>query len=662
MENEKLIWAGVGLFTMASFIYLQGPLLSARGRGSTRQMRGERTNSRQRHHTLTSIAPSERIDRSRGSAISKKELSNGRLDGKNGDAVFASIFEHQSGSPPPRKVSASGSPLETDVSYQSPNANKIVPAQHTARHRVMNTKPTSVVPAQAEKRRVRTGRSTQTDNSTWEELCRLEALIAAQGGGDPLGFISPIACKDKDIGSPISPAALYFSPPEQEKKKSGPLLPPSLERGVEMELTKRVGAVHSHSAGAREWLDLYNFLIDIPCSVLQYIWRKKSLGLFLPPLSSPPAAMLDNPAEEVDSLWRIQEHVLRLLNREPCQVPKNGHFRLSEDGANVVWCPKEGTKLEKMGRFTHVCVFSSDEDEEGRDDDTDTGVAERVEKVLLACRQARMHSLSTQFPEESTGVVNEPVNQPQVATRFPFEERDVMALLRNLVKLRNHASFDALRRSGTDISFVVGVIDLMNDAQRLLDRAAIWMTSIEETTKPYMKTPPESRLMPSAHRILGKESQLSQEELALTSPDARCAGRDAQLLLRGSATHGTGKLLKNQQNAPSFPHFVHENSAATPPRNGGPDSFARFLSASTIPSAVLDENERRRTSFARSRTQVVIENASSILSENNSSNGTHLRNNVFDRLYTPPKNALKTNSQATPPISGGKKAPFNVYV
>ncbi|EKF33261.1 hypothetical protein MOQ_002875 [Trypanosoma cruzi marinkellei] len=662
MENEKLIWAGVGLFTMASFIYLQGPLLSSRGRSSTRQTRGERTNSRQRQHTLTSIAPSERVDRSRGSAVSKKELSNGRFDGKNGDTVFTSIFDPQSMSPPPRKVSASGSPLETDPSYQSRNSNKIFPSQHTARHRAMNTQSASVVPAQAERRRVGTGRSTQTDNSTWEELCRLEALVAARGGDDPLGFISPIACKEKDIGSPISPAALYFSPSEREKKKNGPLLPPSLERGVEMELTKRVGAVHSPSAGAKEWLDLYNFVIDIPRSVLQHIWRKKSLGLFLPPLSSPTAAMLDKPAEEVDPLWRIQEHILRLVSCEPCQVPKNGRFRLSEDGANVVWCSKEGKKSEKMGRFSHVCVFSSDEDEPGKDDDTDTNVAERVEKVLLACRQARMHSFSTQFPEESTEAINKPVNQPQVAMRFPFEERDVMALLGNLVKLRNHASFDALRRSGNDVSFVVAVIDLMNDAQRLLDRAAIWMTSVEETSKPNVKTPPESRLMPSNHRILGKESKLSQEELVLNSPDARCAGRDAQVVLRGSATHGTGKFLKNQQNAPSFPHFGHENSAATPPRNGDPDAFARFLSASTIPSAVLEENERRRTSFARSRTQIVIENASSIPSENNSSNGAQLRNNVFDRLYTPPKNALKPNSQVTPPISGRAKAPFNVYV
>ncbi|ESL08969.1 hypothetical protein TRSC58_03318 [Trypanosoma rangeli SC58] len=680
MDNEKLIWAGFGLLTMVSFICLQGPFFYSHGSRTTPPGRADRTNSRRRHQASSSVAPSERIGVSSGSLMSRKGLtSNSRLDTKKGGAAA----RNQGASPPPRKLNVNVSPVGTGVSHPSPHSSNFTASLFTARHTVRNAQPTNTCAAEVEKVKGRSvvGRSTQTDSTLWEEFCRLDAFNSAPGGCDPLGCISPITSKDKDIASPISPEALYFGSPKRGNSKPIPLLPPSLEHGVEEELTKRVEAVQVPSAGAREWFDLYNFVTHIPRGVLRPIWMKKFFGLLLSPTSPPPVAVSDSSNGEVDPLWRLQEHVSRLVKDDSFRPPKNRQFCLSDEGTSIVWCAKKGKRLEEMSRFSHICVFSSDEDEDEGDGDGDAGVVERVEKVLLACRQASMHSAATQFPEESTLTAPAPADQLQVAMRIPFEEQDVMALLGNLVKLRNHVSFDALRRGGVDISFSVGVVDAMNEAQRLLDRASIKMATVGQSTLQTLQAPPGSWLVSPAKRALAQEPKWAQEEMPLTPLAGRRSERDTRMVpqsalsprhsrkldiersaLRDGATHDFAGFPYGPHDAPCLSHAVYENLASTPPRNGESHSFVRFLTASTIPSAALDENERRRTLFGRSRTQTVIEQTSNNSSEKNTSNGARSSSDVFNRLYTPSKNAYKAAAQPTPPLSGGKKVPFNVYV
>ncbi|RNF06243.1 hypothetical protein TraAM80_04066 [Trypanosoma rangeli] len=681
MDNEKLIWAGFALLTMVSFICLQGPFSSSHGSRTTPPGRADRTNSRRRHQTSSSVVPSERIGASSGSLMSRKGLtSNSRSDTKKGGTAP----KHQGASPPPLKLNVNVSPIGTGVSHPSPHTSNFTASVITARHMARNAQSTNTCAAEVERVNGRSvvGRSTQTDSILWEEFCCFDALNSAPSVCDPLGCISPIISKDKDIASPISAEALYFNSPKRGNSKPIPLLPPSLEHGVEVELTKRVEAVQVPSAGAREWFDLYNFVTHVPRGVLRPIWMKKFVGLLLSPTFPPPVTVSDSSNGEVDPLWRLQEHVSRLLKDDSFRLPKNGQFCLSDEGTSVVWCAKEGKRLEKISRFSHICVFSSDEDEDERDDgDGDAGVVGRVEKVLLACRQASMHFAATQFPEESTLNAPEPTDQSQVAIRIPFEEQDVMTLLDNLVKLRNHASFDALRRSGIDISFSVGVVDVMNEAQRLLDRASIKMASVGQNTLQTLQTPPRSWLVSPAQRAVGQEPKWAQEEMPLTPLDGRRSERDTRMMpqsslsprhsrksdikrpaLRDSATHDFGDFPYGPHDAPCLSSSAYENPASTPPRNGESHSFVRFLTASTIPSAALDENERQRTLYGRSRTQTVIELASNISSEKNTSNGTRSSNNVFSRLYTPPKNTQKAAAQPTPPLSGGKKVPFNVYV
>ncbi|KEG12851.1 hypothetical protein DQ04_01381070 [Trypanosoma grayi] len=692
MEKEKLIWAGFGIVSIMSLMYLQRPSMSPRrGRHSSRLPRTDRTGSRHRPNASTPYTPAARPDRSRGSATSRRESSANHKDNNN----HIGALKTSKGSPPPRdpreKVTAAAIGM-----LQLSGGSDLAMGQRTARHTTGFQHPVSSAASGVKKDRPTETRATQTDSCMWEESCRAGAPMTSHIA-DALGMISPIASKDMDVASPFSPAAAYFSPQEDPTMGAiGLILPPSLERGVETELSSLVKAIQSPMVSPKVWYDLYVFLTDIPRIVLRRVVDKTPMVLSSC-LAPPKTGAAAPPNIETDHLGRLKHEVCRLLRGEARRGLRKGVFRLTDDETGVVWAPIDGRNPKKIGRFAHVALYSSDEEEgnAGKDDDDEeeeedlSTLAERVEKVLLERRRAKMRSASSQFPEVSSITAKESTEQPQVMAPSVFEEKHIMTLLTDLVKLRHHAAFRTMQRCGTDESFSMGLADVMSEAQRLLDRAAIRMAPTPLPV-PCASQPSQEPLLPlPAAHASPQEPKLMRQDRYFNPPAAPSSPRGSQRTER-LTTH----VLQSRWNSGAAPAYgsaynsaqynaegsldasihsshhhndQHGNVASNPPRNEAGGVFTRLLTTSTIPSAVVDENGRNRAWFSRSRTQATVEPNSEENSSNVNNNSTapasvRQRLSVYDRLYTPPKSGQKSTQQATPPLSGRSKAPFNIYV
>ncbi|EAN80439.1 uncharacterized protein TEOVI_000571600 [Trypanosoma equiperdum] len=658
MDREKLAWAGLSIVSVVFFLYIQNSS-PRRSRGLHRP-RGTRASpprpvpNKYRSGSTPGTAAC-RSEGSRSVVSSRPERTNGLTATSNN--TFSSKHE-PSAHPQESRTNGENTPARhphwlTRISGSGLNSAARSRRPSTATAPYMNETPQ------------RRERGTQTTDAAFRVVNENDALVQMVST-DALRCISPIPRQGKETPSPLSQdvdLCLGYSLLGGEKLPSF-LLSPALDGGVARELMELIEAVQNPEVDPKEWLELYNFLTELPRSVLCHILKTRKI-----PELAPPLLTARSPQDKrLTHLSRLQQEVFCLLRGERGRYSKIGRFAMDEREAIIIWCPAEGKATKYENQFHQFTILSSDDDDSEDKDNADdlngspqcVRVAEAVEKILLRRRRAKMPSSATQFPESSSVSGGETMWY----TNSSFEEAEVATLLKQLMKLRHHEAFSVLQRNGTDYSFILNLLSLSTNAQSMLERSIL---KKKQRARAKVGAPSSSTSSPSItpsgksgvkpHEQVGTRSNGMSKHTDVRQYEEPNLNEELSILLdkTPSSSFNDGK----EGFMVSKKLFGSErNGERTPRRKGVHEHYARVSTTSTVPSPLDNIVDHKILPYGRMNTHAHVEmNGDNSISSGEGSNFRQ-KKSVYDRLYTPPKKTVKPAATT----SSWAKAPFNVYV
>nr|CCD15659.1 unnamed protein product [Trypanosoma congolense IL3000] len=667
MEREKLAWMSCCVVSVAFFLYIQ--MSSSRRSSSTRRGHSRRTSSLAVQHGKN------RSPYVAGAVVSQKERSRSHVSSRHEKTIGLTATNNNISHSKLRDPSPHPQERYNGSEHGSPGhahwltrfgALGFTSGRSTRRPSTASLSQLKEVPKKREF-------GTQTSMASVERSGRADATEQTPGT-DVIRAISPIKRVDKDSFSPVSQDAVLFAGGSvlfKCREQTLPFLPPLLEHGVVQELTELITAVQFPHNDPKSWLELYNFLTEIPRTVLVCTLRTKKL-----PEVSPPFSLL--PSQERNSsvyLNRLQHEVCCLLRGDRPRYLKYGQFDFNELESAIVWRPFAAGDSRNSSFFLHCASNSSDDDNDGAngeksvDDFTcQVKLAEDVERLLLRRRQSKMPSSSVQFPENSSlsngSMLHKNCSTPSRAADVvhpTFEESEVAEVLRKLSKLRSQESFSLMQRNGTNYNFYLSLLSLSTMAEAMLERSAgkkkqltrAKLAAHSSTTSSQCITPSlDSRSKQDPHKPL-ESVNLNVCDGALKS-EQQTLSEELNILLDKASSESFSDVRDDYVISKKL--FDSGRNRDRRVKNKEEDRFARVPTTSTVPSPMVNKAEHKSSALERLNTHSHME-TSGDRSSLSDLNGSRHKISVYDRLYTPLKNVQK----AAPPTSPWKKERFNLY-